>query len=186
MPPWTKVNERCVLFHQSVILFFFNIIQNRIIWQAVVPFLLLTLLLLGYNQEIMWTTEHLPLQRPNNSQLMTSYGQRSLRGRVGMYLHKYWHLTTCGYPSKTLVAKKLTSFFCKRTFFEEINKAWKLYELPWNLVRRLPRYQIIKKLCERIPFSKSVNFDKQTREENCKATNKDIKKILSRYWTPTP
>jgi len=33
--------------------FFLNIIQNRIIWQAVVPFLLLTLLLLGYNQEIM-------------------------------------------------------------------------------------------------------------------------------------
>ena len=33
--------------------FFFNIIQNRIIWQAVVPFLLLTSLLLEYNQEIM-------------------------------------------------------------------------------------------------------------------------------------
>ena len=90
--------------------FFFNIIQDRIIWQAVVPFLLLTLLLLGYNQEIMWTTEHLPLKRPNKSQLTTSYGQRSLRGRVGMHLHRYWHLTTCGYPSKTLDAKNLSRF----------------------------------------------------------------------------
>ena len=51
------------------------------IWQALVPFLLLTLLLLRYNQEIMWTTEHLPLQRPNKSQLMTSYSQRSVSGR---------------------------------------------------------------------------------------------------------
>ena len=90
--------------------FFLYIIQNRMFWQAVVPFLLLTLLLLGYNQEIMWTTEHVPLQRPNNSQLMTSYGQRSLRGRVGMHLHRYWHLTTYGYPSKTLDAKNLSRF----------------------------------------------------------------------------
>ena len=117
---------------------FFSIIENHIIWQALVLFLLLTLLLLGYNQEIMWTTEHLPLQRPNKSQLMTSYGQRSLRGRVGKYLLRYWHLSTCGYPSKTLDAKNPTWFFRKRTFFEEINKAWKFYEFPWNLVRRLP------------------------------------------------
>ena len=90
--------------------FFFSIIENHIIWQALVLFLLLTLLLLGYNQEIMWTTEHLPLQRPNKSQLMTSYGQRSLRGRVGKYLLRYWHLTTCGYPSKTLDTKNLSRF----------------------------------------------------------------------------
>ena len=89
---------------------FFSIIENHIIWQALVLFLLLTLLLLGYNQEIMWTTEHLPLQRPNKSQLMTSYGQRSLRGRVGKYLLRYWHLTTCGYPSKTWDAKNLSRF----------------------------------------------------------------------------
>ena len=31
--------------------FFSNIIKSHIIWQALVPFLLLTLLLLGYNQE---------------------------------------------------------------------------------------------------------------------------------------
>ena len=141
----------------SQLFFFFNIIQNRIIWQAVVPFLLLTLLLLGYNQEIMWTTEHLPLQRPNKSQLMTSYGQRSLRGRVGKYLLRYWHLSTCGYPSKTLDAKNPTWFFRKRTLFEEINKAWKFYEFPWNLVRRLPRYQTIKTVRE-LRFSKSVKF----------------------------
>ena len=90
--------------------FFSSIIENSIIWQALVLFLLLTLLLLGYNQEIMWTTEHLPLQRPNKSQLMTSYGQRSLRGRVGKYLLRYWHLSTCGYPSKTLDAKNLSRF----------------------------------------------------------------------------
>ena len=29
----------------------------------------------------MRTTEHLPLQRPNKSQLMTSYSQRSVSGR---------------------------------------------------------------------------------------------------------
>ena len=52
MTPWTKSSERYVLFHQSVIIFFFsNIIKSHIIWQALVPFLLLTLLLLGYNQE---------------------------------------------------------------------------------------------------------------------------------------
>ena len=33
--------------------FFFYIIKRHIIWQALVPFLLLTLLLLGYNQETM-------------------------------------------------------------------------------------------------------------------------------------
>ena len=94
----------------SFFFFFFSIIENHIIWQALVLFLLLTLLLLGYNQEIMWTTEHLPLQRPNKSQLMTSYGQRSLRGRVGKYLLRYWHLSTCGYPSKTLDAKNRSHF----------------------------------------------------------------------------
>ena len=132
--------------------FFFNIIQNRIIWQAVVPFLLLTLLLLGYNQEIMWTTEHLPLQRPNKSQLMTSYGQRSLRGRVGMHLHRYRHLTTCGYPSKTLDAKNLSHFSANVPSLKKLIR----HELPWNLVKIFPRYQTIKNLCEGIP--KSVKF----------------------------
>ena len=102
--------ELRIISSAVILSFFFSIIENHIIWQALVLFLLLTLLLLGYNQEIMWTTEHLPLQRPNKSQLMTSYGQRSLRGRVGMHLHRYWHLTTCGYPSKTLDAKNLSRF----------------------------------------------------------------------------
>ena len=136
----------------SQLFFFFNIIQNRMIWQAVVPFLLLTSLLLEYNQEIMWTTEHLPLQRPNRSQLMTSYGQRSLRGRVGMHLHRYWHLTTCGYPSKTLDAKNLSHFSANVPSLKKLIR----HELPWNLVKIFPRYQTIKNLCEGIP--KSVKF----------------------------
>ena len=153
MPPWTKVNERCVLFHQSVILFFLYIIQNRIIWQAVVPFLLLTLLLLGYNQEIMWTTEHLPLQRPNKSQLTTSYGQRSLRGRVGMHLHRYWHLTTCGYPSKTLDAKNLSRFsanvpslkkFIRHENFTNCPEIWSKYSQDINYKKSVWRNSVFR------------------------------------------
>ena len=122
----------------SFFFFFFSIIENHIIWQALVLFLLLTLLLLGYNQEIMWTTEHLPLQRPNKSQLMTSYGQRSLRGRVGKYLLRYWHLSICGYPSKTLDAKSPPRFPANVPSLKKLI-GYEIYELPWNLVRRLPR-----------------------------------------------
>ena len=123
MAPLTKSSERCVSFYQSVIISsFFNIIKNHIIWQALVSFLLFTSLLLGYNQEIISTTEHLSLQRPNNSQLMTSCGQCSVGGEVSVHLLRCRHLSTCGCPSKTLNAKKSISFSRKRTFFERINR----------------------------------------------------------------
>ena len=117
---------------------FFSIIENHIIWQALVLFLLLTLLLFGYNQEIMWTTEHLPLQRPNNSQLRQVMVNVLLGERVGKYLLRYWHLSTCGYPSKTLDAKSPPRFSANVPSLKKLIR-YEIYELPWNLVRRLPR-----------------------------------------------
>ena len=100
--------------------FFSNIIKSHIILEALTLFLLLTLLLLGYNQETVWTTGHLPLQRPNNSSLITNGGQISIGGGVGVHLLRYRHWSICCFPFKILDTKNLSFFSANVRSFNKL------------------------------------------------------------------
>ena len=81
-----NINNATEQAYISLVIWVFLFISHSF-WLALVPFLLLTSWLLEYNQEIMWTNEHLPFQRPKNRQQL-----------------RHWHWSTCRYSFKTLDA----------------------------------------------------------------------------------